>query len=107
MSIEALAEDWKVPVRSVERIVGMLKMPFIRWPETEIRYVNLFALEYGLFELTMPRALQGERKLMREVHQVAALLYGTLTKEVIRDRVRKLAKEMRGGLGRPKKKREA
>ena len=89
---------------------GVGKFPLIKFPEGSKRYVSLYPLEKALFALGLPAAMRGERKkvaeegLMDVMHQTAAILYGTLTKEVVRQRIRLLAQNLKKeALTKPKK----
>lgn len=97
LSLSGLARDWGVTEDCVKRTLDALGLPTLRFPERETRYVSMFPLECALFELGLPAALKGERKLVQVLHESACLAYGTLTKEVIRERVKTLARELKRG----------
>ena len=51
----------------------------------------------ALFELGMPEAVKADRAWLTAHKELAGVLYGTLKKEVIRERVKELAKTLRRG----------
>lgn len=88
----SLSENLGLPEEAVLKLLGTLKIPLIRFPGGTKRYFLLYALEAALFDLGLPSAMHEARQLHRES---AGLLYGHVTKEVVRDRIRRLAKDMR------------
>lgn len=104
ISLDGLAQDWQVTERAVERVLGVLRVPTITMPDHPKRYVNLYALEYSLFEIGLPEAMRGSKEMATMHHELASVVYGTLTKEVIRERCKTLAKTMRTGLTQARKK---
>lgn len=97
VSLDGLARDWGVTEKAVRSMVAYLKLKVITFPDHPKKYINLWSFEQGLFDLTLPDAMKGNVDLARLCRESAALIYGTLTKEVIRDRVKKLARSMRMG----------
>lgn len=98
VSLEGLAKDWGITVKAVEKLLGALKIPTIKMPDHPVRYISLFSLENELFTLALPEALRNQKELARLNLELAGVLYGTLTKEVIRERVKGLAKTLKQGL---------
>lgn len=97
VSEDGLARDWGVSDLGMRKLLDSFGMPRIK-PQgaaggSKKRYVSLYALEHELFVAGLPEALKGERDMLTEAHhELAGLLYGTITKEVIRERVRALAR---------------
>jgi len=94
VSLDGLSRDWGVPEKGVEGLLGALHIPVIKIPGGEKRYVSLYSLEDALFEAGLPDTFKGNAALVRAHHELAGVLYGTLTKEVIRERVVELAKAL-------------
>jgi hypothetical protein len=67
----------------------------IRWPGSEARYVNLFVLEWRLFELSLPGVMKEDKAWVKALFETQGVIYGTLSREVIKARVQKLARSMR------------
>jgi hypothetical protein len=96
ISVGGLARDWCVPEETVLKVLRSLGMPAcIRWPGSETRYVNLFVLEWRLFELSLPGVMKEDRAWLKALFETQGVIYGTLSREVIKARVQKLAKAMR------------
>ena len=108
LSLEGLAGDWGITKSGVLKMLSALgsiegvgNFPLIKFPGGDKRYISLYPLEKALFALGLPAAMRGERRkanedgLMDVMHQTAAILYGTLTKEVVRQRIRLLAQNLK------------
>ena len=76
-------------------VAATLRLKTIRFPGGSKRYVLLYALETALFELGFPDEVSKTERLVH--HELAGVLYGTLNKEMIHERVRQLARKI--GLG--------
>lgn len=101
LAVDALAAEWGLPPEGFERLLATLKIPKIHFPGGERRYLSLYSLEYSLFVLGLPHAMRKGQDpnqkdtTVTDVHfQMAGLLYGTLTIEAVRERVRALAKAL-------------
>lgn len=105
VSLDGLARDWGVPEGGVEHLLGTFTIPVIKLPGGDKRYVSLYSLEDALFEAGLPETFKGDTVLVRTHHELAGVLYGTLSKEVIRERVKALAKSLRSGPPRKTRKR--
>ncbi len=104
VSLDGLAVDWGITVDGVEHMLNALELPRIKFPGGEKRYVGLYGLEDALFELGLPDTFKGNRALVRAHHELAGVLYGTLSREVIRERCLMLAKTLKGNLTSRRKK---
>lgn len=86
---------------SVDEMLDSLSVPRIELPGASEYYVSLYALEMTLFDLGLPTAFTGDRPLAKRVHhELAAVTYGTLSKEVLKARVRELANVLAKGRSR-------
>lgn len=97
VSVDGLAIDWGVPESGVDKLLSVFGIPVIRIPGGEKRYVSLWSLEVALFEAGLPAAAKGAQEAVRAIHAAAGIVYGTLTKEAIRERLSMLQRS----LGRP------
>ncbi len=95
VSIDGLASDWGIPESGVLQVLAMFKIPAIKFPGGDKRYVSLFSLELALFEAGLPSACKGTQKEIRAIHAAAGIIYGTLSREVIRERLNMLRGELR------------
>jgi hypothetical protein len=103
ISVSGLARYWGVSEKSVTALLATFSIPTIRFPGGEKRYVSLYSLEMALFVAGLPQT-EKVTPTLRDAHlQLAGVLYGTLSKEVIHDRVRKLALAVREGPARKKR----
>ncbi len=102
LSVEGLAADWGISPTQMSGLLDLLEIPRLRIPpdaqegvsgDAQTKYVSLFALEHSLWNLGLPRALYGQTDVLRES---AGLLYGAMTREAIQQRVRTLAKTLKG-----------
>ncbi len=116
VSLDGLARDWGIPQSGVEKLLGTFKIPVIKLPEGEKRYLSLWSLEACLFEAGLPAALQKSPEAVQGLLNSAGLQYATATKEVIRERLQALqralskpgdhtrkSRKSKRGPGRPRK----
>lgn len=81
--------------KGLRTLIAILGIPIAHFPGmTESNYILAYAFESALFALGMPKAIREQPDLLRVHQELAGVLYGTLTKEVIRDRVKLLAKSL-------------
>jgi len=104
VSMCGLARDWGVPEKGIEALLGTFQIPLIKFPGGTKRYVSLWALEAALFEAGLPQAAYGSQEVIRAIHEAAAIIYATASKEVVRERVRLLADDLKKAAGQPVRK---
>lgn len=106
-SLEGLAEDFGLAVPDIRALVEALGLPLLHLPGSDKRYVNLFALECALFEMTLPDTLKGSKdnSLVRLHQELAGVMYMAATKEAVRERVKRFA-QMAGFSPRPGRKKK-
>lgn len=95
VSIDGLAADWGIPEAGITQLLAMFEIPILKLPGGEKHYVSLWPLELALFEAGLPSACKGTQPEIRAIHAAAGIVYGTLTKEVIRERLNMLRGELR------------
>ena len=87
VSLDGLAADWGIPELGVVSLLANFAIPIIKLPGGEKQYVSLWSLEMALFEAGLPMACRGSQEAVRAIHASAGIVYGTLSKEVIRERL--------------------
>lgn len=88
VSLDGLAADWGIEEKHILRMLHQFGgIPLITPMEGGKQYVNLWALECALFEAGLPEATKGSQDAVRAIHASAGIVYGTLTKEAIRQRL--------------------
>lgn len=90
--IDVLADLMGTTDKGIRHLVSLLGLPIAHFPGmAESHYVLTYAFESALFALGMPKAIREQEGLLRVHQELAGVLYGSLSKEVIRDRVKMLA----------------
>jgi hypothetical protein len=94
VSIDGIALDWGLSELGVRKLLSAFQIPVIRMPEGDKQYVSLWALECALFEAGLPEAAKGSQEVVRAIHATAGIVYGTMTREVIRERLSLLQRSL-------------
>lgn len=77
-------------------------LPIAHFPGmAESRYVLTYAFESAMFALGMPKKIKEQADLLRVHQELAGVLYGTLTKEALRERVKMLIKNLTSSDSKP------
>lgn len=105
VSICGLARDWGIPEEAMRKTIAFFRLKVLTPVPGGKQYVGLYPLESALFEASLPETFKGDTALVKAHHELAGVLYGTLSKEVIRERVKALAKALRSGPPRKTRKR--
>ncbi len=93
--LDVLADTMSTTDKGIRNLVGLLGLPVAHFPGMEeSSYVLTYAFESALFALGMPKAIREQPDLLRVHQELAGVLYGSLSKEVIRERVKLLAKTL-------------
>ena len=95
VSLTGIAQDWGIPTEGILKLLSTFKIPLLTLPGGDKQFINLWALECALFEASLPEACRGSREVVRAIHEAAAIVYATASKEVVRERVRALAKDLK------------
>jgi hypothetical protein len=109
VSLSGLGKTLGIEEEHVRSLLGALEIPIIQIPGSDKRHFSLYALETALFQLGLPTYLKEAPGLGRVHQELAGVLYGTLKKEVVRERVHQLARALHPQLlksGRKKKPRD-
>jgi hypothetical protein len=109
-SVEGVAEDLGIEPDAARSLLDVLGLSLLKLPGSDKRYVNLYWVESALFAMSTPesyvRTADGaqDHALIRLHQELAGAMYLASSKEAVRERVKKLAKEMgKGLLTSPKK----
>lgn len=94
VSIDGIALDWGLSELGVRKLLSAFEIPVIRMPEGDKQYVSLWSLECALFEAGLPEACKGSQDAVRAIHATAGIVYGTMSKEVIRERLSLLQRSL-------------
>ena len=94
VSVDGIALDWGLPEVGVRKLLSAFQIPVIRMPGGDKQYVSLWSLECALFEAGLPTAAKGSQEAVRAIHAAAGIVYGTLSKEVIRERLSLLQRSL-------------
>lgn len=97
LSMDGIAADWGVSLRAIHNIVKNWQLPTFTPEKGGKSYVSLYSLETALFEALLPRTFQGDHEFVKAHHELAGCLYGTMTKEIIRERCMQLASQLKKG----------
>lgn len=78
----------------VRSLCATFGLPLCHFPgmAADARYVLTYAFESAMFELGLPKKIKERPDLVRVHQELAGVLYGSLTKEALRERVIQLAK---------------
>lgn len=91
-----------VEEKQAKALCGLLKVPMLSFPGQADHYVLIYALEKELFRLGLPVKERDDPVLVHTHLELASLMYGTLTKEVLKERVALLAKALTSGTKKAK-----
>lgn len=94
VSLDGLAVDWGIPEEGIVKLLAIFAIPILTLPGGDKRYISLWPLEMALFEAGLPVACKGSQPAIRAIHASAGIVYGTLTKEVIRERLSRLQQDL-------------
>jgi len=90
--------------KKARALCSFLEIPMLAFGGQSEHYVLIYALEKGLFRLGLP-AKERENPLLVSTHlELASIMYGTLTKEALKERVALLAKTLTSAVGQAKMK---
>jgi hypothetical protein len=91
--LDVLADTMGTTEKGIRTLLATLDLPIAHFPGmADSRYVLTYAFESAIFALGMPKKIKEDADLLRVHQELAGVLYGTLTKEALRERVRLLIK---------------
>lgn len=98
--LDVLADTMGTTDKGIRTLLSTLELPIAHFPGmSDSRYVLVYAFETSMFALGMPKKIKESPDLLRVHQELAGVMYGTLTKEALRERVMALIK----GLTSPSK----
>ena len=94
--LDVLADTICITEAGLRTLLSALDgIPIVHFPSHgDARYILTYAFESALFNLGMPVKIKEKPDLMRVHQELAGVLYGSLTKEALRDRVKMLIKSL-------------
>lgn len=93
--LDVLADLMGTTDKGIRHLIGLLGLPVAHFPGMdESHYILTYAFESAMFTLGMPQLIKDTPDLLRVHQELAGVLYGTLSKEVLRERVKLLAKTL-------------
>ncbi len=107
--IDVLADMLGCSEKGIRSLFAIFEIPVCHFPGmADSYYVLTYAFESAMFNLGMPKGVQGSSDLLRVHQELAGVLYGTLTKEALKERVKKMIKQLtspgnKATIGRDKK----
>ena len=97
ISVDGIAADWGIQEASVIRLCAKFGLPLITPEPGGKQYLGLYPFESALFAAHLPEAFQGDHQLVKAHQELAGVLYGHTTAQLIRERVMAIAKGLRKG----------
>lgn len=93
--LDVLANLMGTTEKGIRTLLGVLKLPIAHFPGmADSYYVLTYAFESSMFALGMPSAIKESPDLLRVHQELAGVLYGTLTKEALRERVKQMVQTL-------------
>lgn len=93
--IDVLADLMGTTEKGIRTLCSILELPIAHFPGTgDARYILTYAFESALFNLGMPKKIKEKPDLLRVHQELAGVLYGSLTREALKERVILLAKSL-------------
>ncbi len=93
--LDVLADAMGTTEKGVRHLIALLGLPVAHFPGMEeSTYILTYAFESAMFNLGMPKPIRDQPDLLRVHQALAGVLYGTLSKEVLKERVKLLAKTL-------------
>lgn len=94
IGVEEVAQLLGVEVKKAKALCSFFKIPMLSFGGQSKHYVLVYALEKELFRAGLP-VEERENPLLVSAHlELASVMYGTLTKEALKERVSLLAKTL-------------
>jgi len=92
--LDILGEALGASEDGIRSLCATFGLPLCHFPgmTAEARYVLTYAFESAMFELGLPKKIKERPELVRVHQELSGVLYGSLTKEALRERVIQLAK---------------
>lgn len=94
--LDVLADLMGTTEKGIRTLCAILDhIPIAHFPGmSDSYYILTYAFESALFNLGMPKKIKENVDLLRVHQELASVMYGTLTKEALRERVKMMIKEL-------------
>ncbi len=94
--IDVLADLLGSTEKGIRTLLAIFGLPIAHFPgmAADSHYILTYAFESAMFNLGMPKKIKENADLLRVHQELAGVLYGTLTKEALRERVKLLVKTL-------------
>ena len=93
--LDVLADLMGTTDKGIRTLLSIFELPTVHFPGmADSYYVLTYAFESAMFSLGMPRKIKEKADLLRVHQELAGVLYGTLTKEALRERVKTLVSQL-------------
>jgi hypothetical protein len=104
-SVRSLAETIGGSTEDAFRMLEWFEVPTFDVRSGGQSYFSLYALEVAMMSVGLPKAMKETPELFRTNMELAGVLYGTLRREIIRERVKKMFSALTNNkrTGRPPK----
>ncbi len=94
VQIREIARLMGTETRHAQALCTYLKVPMLSFPGQAEHYILVYALESALFSIGLPKTVQDDPVLSRAHQELAAITYGVLTKEALKERVSLIIKSL-------------
>lgn len=91
--LDVIADTMGATEKGTRTLMATLGLPIAHFPGMgESYYVLTYAFESAMFNLGMPKKIKESPDLLRVHQELASVMYGTLTKEALKERVIQMIK---------------
>ena len=92
--IDVLADLLGSTEKGIRTLLTIFCIPIAHFPgmAADSHYILTYAFESAMFNLGMPKKIKENADLLRVHQELAGVLYGSLTKEALRERVKLLVR---------------
>lgn len=82
--------------KGIRTLLSIFGIPIAHFPgmAADSHYILTYAFESAMFNLGMPKNIKESPDLLRVHQELASVMYGTLTREALRERVKLLIKSL-------------
>lgn len=82
--------------KGIRTLLSIFDIPIAHFPgmAADSHYILTYAFESSMFSLGMPKKIKENPDLLRVHQELAGVMYGSLTKEALRERVKMLVRTL-------------
>ena len=92
--LDVLANLMGATEKGVRSLVAIFGIPLVSPSSVSAQYVLTYAFESAMFNIGMPKKIRENPDLLRVHQELAGVLYGSLTKEALKNRVLLMTKTL-------------